>query len=408
MDRTASTAARKCARRHYGRAAGHRLLGLALTAALAVSGAVGLPAAVPAAGALFTPRHATPGLVAPRPLGTITHRAFPTGGGVFVVRLSAVPRASTCVFSAGAGVTNYAATHRCGGGVFAHAGRVLPNTGSAVRRWTVRATVTSGALTRRMAWVIAVAGRPAPTPAPPPTGGGASTPPAAPATNCSPTPGSGPSGSTNWAGYVLSLPPGCVTEVGATWIVPVLNCASSASSPTTAAAGDANWIGVDGAGSAIELFQAGTASSCENGVQISHAWYEDIQGNPPAPEVRLALLVSPGDTITASVSVLSAGVWQYSITDVTTASVATGEASYVGEAASADWIEEDPSVEVNGSISLVPFAGCGASGVPFSALSLNNAAPVLDVSDATEIVQHGATLAVPSEPVGNAFTVTCS
>lgn len=340
------------------------------------------------------------------PVATITRRSYASNGGVFVVRLRGLPQRSTCVFTAGAGVTRYAAKHTCGGGLFAHSGRVLPNATGVRRRWTVRATILSGARTRHFAWVVTIAGRPASPTGPSSGGAGSATaPPLVPAANCAPAPASGPSDSTNWAGYVLSVPNGCATEVGATWAVPTLDCAASALDPGAAPTQDANWVGVDGTGTTADLFQTGTASECVNGVQLSHAWYEDIQGNPPAPEVAL-FPVNPGDTISASVSQVTAGLWQYTITDATSGE-ASSQLAYSGPGASADWIEEDPSVEsANGTIQLVPFANCGA--VSFTSITLNGSPPSLTTGDATNIVQHGTSLAVAGPPTPTGFTVACS
>jgi hypothetical protein len=364
-----------------------------------------MPAAARASAAVVGPRAAPAGT----PTASITHRVFPSAGGVFVVRLRTVPRGSVCRFRAGAAVIHYAAAHVCGGTLFAHSGRVRATSSSATRRWTVRVDVTSGARTRHFAWVITVKGAAAPNPSgtapttPPPS----STPPSssttAPSSPCAGPAGGGKTVTTNWAGYTLQLAAGCVNQVGASWQVPTLNCAASATSPLAVPSEDADWVGVDGTAGSVDLLQTGTASRCVNGEQVSHAWYEDIQGSPPAPEVPL-FAVSPGDAITASVSEISAGLWQYSVTDETSGT-STRQIAYAGPGASADWIEEDPAQEsAGGGVALVPFANFGA--VSFSSLTINGAPADLTAASASEIIQHGALLAAASPTGTDSFVVT--
>ncbi len=330
-----------------------------------------------------------------RPVATITHVSFPAGGGVFVVRLTALPRGGLCSFSAGRGVTHYDASFACGGRLFAHAGRVLPNRAPVTRRWTVRASVNAGAVTRRFAWVISVADRALAPPSAP-----AGPPGSAPPPTCAPLGGNGPSTSANWAGYVLALPGGCATSAGATWQVPTLDCPPPGSAPV----GDADWVGVDGTTSATFLFQTGVASQCINGVQVSHTWFEDIQSDPPAPEVSL-FPVSAGDTVTASVAQVSPGQWRSTITDTSTGESASQVLGYGGPGASAEWIEEDPSqMNAAGSVSLVPLADFGT--VSFTGLSLNGSPPVLSAADAVSIARSGTVLASPGPPSADGFSVT--
>lgn len=191
---------------------------------------------------------------------------------------------------------------------------------------------------------------------------------------------------------------GSVSEVGASFTVPTLNCAA------TPQGQDAEWVGVDGT-SGDSLFQAGVASSCASGIQQSTAWYEDIQGNPPDPAQEL-FTVSPGDLITAQVQEISPGSWQYAVSDVTSGQSSSASMPFDGPAAAADWIEEDPATETSGgSIHLLPYADFG--GVSFTNLSLNGQAPSLDLgADGISLVQSGQLLALPSPPSGDGFGVT--
>ncbi len=338
---------------------------------------------------------------------------FATTGGRLVVRLSGIPALSTCAFSSGAGVVRYGGSFACAGR-FVHVGIVRPNSAGRAHRWTVRASVTTRGRLRRFAWVISVAARPVPStsttspattttstsppttsPPPPPS----SVPPSSPVPS-SPAPGSPAPGSlsSNWAGYSLQGSAGSVSEVGASFTVPTLNCAA------TPQGQDAEWVGVDGT-SGDSLFQAGVASSCASGIQQSTAWYEDIQGNPPDPAQEL-FTVSPGDLITAQVQEISPGSWQYAVSDVTSGQSSSASMPFDGPAAAADWIEEDPATETSGgSIHLLPYADFG--GVSFTNLSLNGQAPSLDLgADGISLVQSGQLLALPSPPSGDGFGVT--
>lgn len=385
---------------------------------------------------------------------------FGDQGGRFVVRISGAPADSRCSFSAALeGVAlSFDRTFACSRS-FAHAGRVRPNLEPEAHRWTIRAAVITGSRRHRVAWVITVAGHrlslsnlprpsdhltaghkptlpaapsphlpdlptptlpPEPTPHLPELPTTTTVPPSTttttvpPATTVPPTSTTQPGPtttttapapaaieSTNWSGYAAELSSNSVTEVGATWIVPMLNCSAT---PTGE---DANWVGVDGtSASAPALFQTGVLDRCVAGSQESQTWWEDIQGNPPAPAQGL-FAVQPGDAITASVSEVSPGTWRYAVTDKTTGQTATAQMSYDGPGASADYIEEDPSIESSfGSLSLAPLADFGT--VSFSGLTLNGSLPPLSFStDSIEIVQSGSVLASPSAPTsGGGFTVT--
>lgn len=398
-------------RRHRAAAAAVLCCGVLAGTVLAAGQAVGAPARPllvrPAAGARFvtSTRSSTFPRVARHHALTaaaITASQFPETGGHFVVRVTAIPVGSRCVFSAGAGITSYDGTFRCSG-LFLHAGRLLPNRASVTRRWTVRALVVSGSATRSFAWVVSVAGQlvPATTTTSSTTTTTTSTSTTTSTTSTAPGIGGVSNGtpryeSYNWAGYVLATQQGGVTEVGATWTVPSLDCSGS---PTNAS--DADWVGVDGA-TTNSLFQTGVDSSCTNGQQTSTAWWEELPATAQG-----VFTVSPGDSITASVSEVSSGVWQYSITDDSTNQTSSASMPYSGVMSSADWIEEDPTLVFGNSSQQAPFADFG--NVTFSSLTMNGSPPGLDLSmDGMELVsQQGDTpLAVPSQASGGAFTVS--
>lgn len=233
--------------------------------------------------------------------------------------------------------------------------------------------------------------------------------------------------SSNWSGYILpsSVP---ITEVSASWTVPTLTCASTATSDSS------TWVGVGGATlpngqSSGNLLQTGTDNSCYNGAQEESAWFELVPSRPNAAQTFSGLTISPGDTIRGEVIESASGTWSTSLEDVTTGlegvftvggtweikSIATqatigsveGDAtqtSYSG-GYTAEWIVEDPAyASYGGAGSYVPFASYGTQ--TFSQLTTNLPTWSLSPADGTELVQHGVTLSTPSAVINDSFTCT--
>jgi hypothetical protein len=98
--------------------------------------------------------------------------------------------------------------------------------------------------------------------------------------------------STNWAGYAVSTSTGAVSQVAGNWVVPaVSNTVSGYSSA---------WVGIDGYNSST-VEQIGTDSDYVNGRAHYYAWYEFY---PQASVTITSMTVQPGDTISASVTVV--------------------------------------------------------------------------------------------------------
>lgn len=296
------------------------------------------------------------------PTVTTTVRSFPSAGGTFVVRVAKLSPGDLCTFSDVEGLASYAATRHCGPRSLVHSGRVLPNATTLRRRWTVRVTVKAGPMTYRYAWVVSIAGRKTPLPG---------------------------SKTGNWAGYALRMSPGAVSEVGATWVVPRLHCR------VTPSGQEGVWLGVDGTGHTFDLFQAGIASSCADGMQADTAFYENL----PAPAQDL-FTVSPGDTIAASVFEVSPGTWEYTISDKTTGASSSATVSYAGPQASADWIVEEPYAD-----GLVPLPLADFGAIEFSGLSVDTAPPALAPSSGIALVRSWSVLARCTPPANDAFDV---
>jgi len=155
--------------------------------------------------------------------------------------------------------------------------------------------------------------------------------------------------STNWSGYAVSTSAGTVSKVAGSWVVPaVSNNVSGYSSA---------WVGIDGFNSST-VEQTGTDSDYVNGQAQYYAWYEMY----PAGFVKLSLAISPGDTISASVTTTSPSQFVLSITDVTTgSSFSTTQTSSQAQRSSAEWILEAPS-SVAGVLPLANFGTINFSG----------------------------------------------
>jgi hypothetical protein len=169
--------------------------------------------------------------------------------------------------------------------------------------------------------------------------------------------------STNWSGIAdTGL---AFTSVGATWSVPAVT------RPTVhgrKVAGDsATWVGIGGdVAPDTSVVQAGTEQDATASGGRYHAWFELL---PSAP-VTIAKPVHPGDVLTVAIveTAPAEHAWSITVTDATQGWVFQHTTEYASSNASAEWIEEAPSIR--GTVS--PLAGFGA--VTFSHLQVNGVA----------------------------------
>ena len=170
----------------------------------------------------------------------------------------------------------------------------------------------------------------------------------------------------NWAGYVAQG--GTYTSVSGTWVVPTVTNNSGNNA-------DATWVGIGGT-SSHDLIQAGTeALPTSAGALKYQAWMEILpQDSTPVP-----LAISPGDSVTVSITEGSAGMWFVSFTNTTTGKSYSKEVTYNSSLSSAEWIEEMP-VEVGGLLGLDNFGTINFS----SGYAIKNGSVV-------SIAQSGAT-----------------
>src|SRR5579875_660557 len=101
--------------------------------------------------------------------------------------------------------------------------------------------------------------------------------------------------STNWAGYAIHHSGVRFDKVLGSWVQPAPTC--TAGEPTYSSI----WVGIGGYSlSSQALEQIGTEADCSAaGRVVTSAWYELV----PSPSRNLALKVSPGDRISAEVSI---------------------------------------------------------------------------------------------------------
>ncbi|HJZ49704.1 MAG TPA: G1 family glutamic endopeptidase [Roseiflexaceae bacterium] len=148
--------------------------------------------------------------------------------------------------------------------------------------------------------------------------------------------------SRNWAGYAATGD--SFTAVSGTWRVPTVSLGRTP-------AADATWIGIGGI-SSRDLIQAGTDATVQSGQVIYTAWIETLpQASRPVP-----LKVSPGDTVSVSITQQPDETWQIRIRNTTTGQSYEKSVTYQSSRSSAEWIEESPAV---GRRTLLPLDNFG-------------------------------------------------
>ena len=110
--------------------------------------------------------------------------------------------------------------------------------------------------------------------------------------------------SPNWSGYA-AWPNDSVTYVTGTWTVPTVTAASG----TSGNIASCTWVGIDGDGNGT-VEQIGTWQNVQNGVAHYFAWWEMFSKIGLQPEQTITTMtVSPGDSITASVTYQTSGTY---------------------------------------------------------------------------------------------------
>jgi hypothetical protein len=146
-----------------------------------------------------------------------------------------------------------------------------------------------------------------------------------------PSGASGADVSDNWSGYAAT--DGAYTAVSGTWVVPTVNADNG-----DTGAGDATWVGIGGTDS-HDLIQAGTDAAVLGTGRVRYsAWIEML----PAVAQTVPLTVSPGDTVSASITRQSGTNWQITLQNRTTGQQYQTTVQYTSSLSSAEWIQEAP------------------------------------------------------------------
>jgi hypothetical protein len=176
--------------------------------------------------------------------------------------------------------------------------------------------------------------------------------------------------------------------------------------PDSPAGADATWVGIGGVTSR-DLIQAGTQQTVTgNGATHYETWVETLpQASHPVP-----LVVSPGDSITISISQQpdAQDQWQVAFKNNTSGQSYQVTEHYQSSLSSAEWIEESPST-MRGR--LLPLDNFGQ--VDFSNATATKDGQQVSIADAggqaiTMITRGGQPLVQPSAlgTDGSSFSVT--
>ncbi|HEV2249580.1 MAG TPA: G1 family glutamic endopeptidase [Candidatus Limnocylindria bacterium] len=137
--------------------------------------------------------------------------------------------------------------------------------------------------------------------------------------------------SRNWSGYVATGG-SSYTSVSGTWVI--------AKPDPTVLGIDATWVGIGGANT-TDLIQAGTEATVNGDGTVTYdAWTETL----PQSTRTVSLAVNGGDTVSVTIAERSAGLWVVDLKNVTTGKTFTTTIRYDSSKASAEWIEEAPSL----------------------------------------------------------------
>jgi hypothetical protein len=208
--------------------------------------------------------------------------------------------------------------------------------------------------------------------------------------------------SYDWGGYVVvsdQLSPSRVfTNINASWTVPSV---TDSQNDTFSAV----WIGIGGQLDDT-LIQTGTEQDLIDGQLYYSAWYELL----PADSVPIdAINVSPGDEISASISLVDAtrSQWFVQIIDLTNGQAFNQTFFYLSSRLSAEWIVERPTVN-NSIAALANFGSVTFKNAKASTDSRSGTIMDFPFSQVTMVNRLGSPLVEISSisSQGSSFTVS--
>ena len=171
--------------------------------------------------------------------------------------------------------------------------------------------------------------------------------------------------STNWSGYAVTGANGAFHSVSATWTEPKATCTSRRATQYAAF-----WVGLDGYNS-NSVEQTGTDSDCDGTTPDYYGWYEMYPANP----VYFTNAMSPGDSISASVTFSGTETYTLVLKDNTKGWTQTITKNQSGLArSSAEVITEAPSSN-SGVLPLADFGTVNYSGSSDNGSSMGGQSP---------------------------------
>ena len=184
--------------------------------------------------------------------------------------------------------------------------------------------------------------------------------------------------SPNWSGYAVTAGP--YTSATGTWVVPAV---AATITPTFSS----TWVGIDGFANS-SLIQVGTAQNSRDGEAFYSAWWEIL---PAVSQTITTVSVEPGDTIAATITQVTTDTWTITLVNRTTGAAFSTTQAYTGPGASAEWIQEAPTVA--GRVTTLARYGS----TTFTATA-NGRTPALALRNGGLMVQNGRHVSVPSVP----------
>ncbi len=193
-------------------------------------------------------------------------------------------------------------------------------------------------------------------------------------------------GSTNWSGYAITGR--TYTTVTGHWVVPQVQ--TPAKRLRKKSAFSSSWVGIDGYGNS-DLIQAGTEQDWIGGrdrAPFYQAWWEIL---PYAETPIPSLPVNPGDAMVVTIT-KGTPKWTITVTDTTTGQSFSTQQPYSGPGASAEWIQEAPTIG-NHVATLAD-----DSTVTFDPGTVNAGNPGLVPADAGVMLKRRKQISTPSSP----------
>jgi len=170
--------------------------------------------------------------------------------------------------------------------------------------------------------------------------------------------------STNWSGYAVTGSSGQFSSVSASWKEPTAHCSGHGYKYASF------WVGLDGYNSG-SVEQTGTDSDCVGSSPDYYGWYEMY----PAYPVNFTNPVSPGDSMTASVTFSGTQTYTLVLKDTTRNWTQTITKSQGGLArSSAEVITEAPSSN-RGVLPLANFGTVSYTGSADNGSSMGGQSP---------------------------------